>query len=53
MDDHKDLFDALNYPHDPDDPPPEENPSDMWWGIFNRLAEEMARYARFFGLLGV
>ncbi len=51
MDDDKDLLDALNYPPDDDDPPPEETPQDVWWGVFNRMAEEAARYARFLGLL--
>jgi hypothetical protein len=46
-----DLFEALNYPYDSDDPPPIESPLGIWWGIFNRCAEESARYARFLGLL--
>jgi hypothetical protein len=33
--------------HDPDDPPPGED----HWGFLNRWAEELLRYARFFGLI--
>ena len=51
MDDDRDLFDALDYPYDFDDPPAEVTPSDLWWGTFNRFAEECARYARLIGLI--
>jgi len=35
--------------YDPDDPPPVENYFDYWWGTFNRMAEEVARWCRVFG----
>lgn len=41
----------MQFEPDEDDLLPPETWVDVWWGIFNRFAEECARYARYWGFL--